>query len=46
MLDATTAFPIRDRDGVEISGAEVMRMTAANLHPEFAGVVSTQEQIS
>lgn len=45
VLDATTAFPVKDRDGVEISGAEVMRMTAANLHPEFAQVVSTSELI-
>lgn len=45
VLDATTAFPVKDRDGAEIAGAEVMRMTAANLHPEFARVVSTSELI-
>lgn len=45
VLDATTAFPVKDRSGVEISGQEVMRMTAANLHPEFAQVVSTQEPL-
>lgn len=45
VLDATTAFPVKDSAGVEISGRDVMRMTAANLHPEFAQVVSTSELI-
>ena len=43
VLDATTAFPVRAQDGTEISGGEVMKMTAANLDPEFAKVVSTSD---
>ena len=42
-LDATTAFPVKAQDGTLISGSDVMRMTAANLDPEFAKVVSTSE---
>jgi nicotinamidase-related amidase len=45
VLDATTAFPVKDRGGGVISGTEVMRMTAANLHPEFAQVVSTADLV-
>lgn len=43
VLDATTAFPLRDVQGETISGAEVMRMTAANLRGEFATIVSTAD---
>ena len=46
VLDATTAFPITDKDGIEISGVDVMRTTAANLDPEFAEVVSTADMIA
>jgi len=42
-LDATTAFPVKAQDGTVISGSDVMRMTAANLDPEFAKVVSTSD---
>lgn len=45
-LDATTAFPIKDKDGIEISGQDVMRMTAANIDPEFAQIASTAELIA
>lgn len=46
VLDATTAFSIKDKDGIEISGQDVMRMTAANIDPEFAEIASTAELIA
>ena len=39
-------FPMRRKDGSVIPGAEVMRMTAANLDGEFASVLTTSEQLA
>jgi nicotinamidase-related amidase len=41
-LDATHAFDTRALDGGVIPADDVMRMTAANLHGEFATVVATR----
>jgi nicotinamidase-related amidase len=42
-LDATYTFDRRGPDGATISADELARVTAANLHGEFATVVSTAE---
>jgi nicotinamidase-related amidase len=41
VLDATHAFDRTGPDGVPIAADELARVTAANLHEEFATVVST-----
>ena len=46
VIDATDAFDIKAIDGSVISGADVMRGTAANLNGEFARVLSTSEQLA
>jgi nicotinamidase-related amidase len=43
IIDATNAFDRRDLDGGLIPAAQVMQMTAANLHGEFAQVMTTSE---
>jgi nicotinamidase-related amidase len=40
-LDATHAFDRTGPDGVELSGDELARATATNLHGEFATVIDT-----
>ena len=46
VIDATDAFDLVSKDGSVIPGAEVMRMTAANLDGEFASVLTTAEQLA
>ena len=41
VLDATRTFDVRDLDGEVIPAEEIARMTAANLHGEFATVTTT-----
>lgn len=43
VLDATHTFDATDLDGATIAAAELARVTAANLHGEFATVRSTVE---
>ena len=43
VLDATHTFDAPDLDGTTIPAAELARVTAANLHGEFATVRSTAE---
>jgi nicotinamidase-related amidase len=43
VLDATHTFDVADLDGATITAAELARVTAANLHGEFATVRSTAE---
>lgn len=43
VLDATHTFDAPDLDGATIPAAELARVTAANLHGEFATVRSTAE---
>ena len=43
VIDATHTFDRTAPDGSIISAAEVSRMTAANLHGEFATVSTTSE---
>ena len=46
VIDATTAFDRKDINGEMISGQEIMRTTAANLHGEFANVVTTEQLLT
>ncbi len=46
VLDATRTFDRSMPDGSVISAAELMRTTAANLHGEFAEVVTTDEVVA
>jgi hypothetical protein len=46
VIDATDAFDLVSKDGSVIPGAEVMKMTAANLDGEFASVLTTAEQLA
>jgi len=46
VLDATHTFDAVDLDGVVIPARELARVTAANLHGEFATVRSTAEVLS
>lgn len=46
ILDATHTFDRTAPDGTVIAAADVARMTAANLHGEFATVMSTAEALS
>ena len=46
VIDATDAFDLVTKDGSVIPGAEVMRMTAANIDGEFASVLTTSEQLA
>lgn len=41
VLDATRTFDLVDMDGVRVSADELSRITATNLHGEFATVVTT-----
>ncbi|GGI09447.1 hypothetical protein GCM10011354_34120 [Egicoccus halophilus] len=43
VLDATVAFDRRGPDGEVVPAETIRRVTAANLHDEFAAVVSTAE---
>ena len=43
VLDATHTYDLPGPDGVVISAEDLTRVTAANLHTEFATVVSTAE---
>ena len=45
-LDATHSFDRADPDGAVIPAAELARVTAANLHGEFATVTSTEELLA
>lgn len=45
VLDATHTFDLVDPDGVTISADELARVTAANLHGEFATVVTTDDLV-
>lgn len=45
-LDSTHTFGRRSPDGRLITADELARVTATNLHGEFATVVSTQQLIS
>jgi nicotinamidase-related amidase len=45
-LDATHTFDRRAPDGSVIAAEELARVTAANLHGEFATVVTTRELVS
>ena len=44
-LDATHTFDRTGPDGSVVTADELMRVTATNLHDEFATVVSTQELV-
>lgn len=46
VIDATDAFDQKDLNGDVITGADVMRMTAANLNGEFAEVLSTKDVLA
>ncbi|MEY4296821.1 MAG: Isochorismatase family protein YecD, partial [Actinomycetota bacterium] len=41
VLDATRTFDLTDMNGNRVSADELSRITATNLHGEFATVVST-----
>jgi nicotinamidase-related amidase len=43
VLDATAAFDVVDLDGEVIPAEQIKRVTAANLHGEFADVVTTAD---
>jgi nicotinamidase-related amidase len=43
VLDATHTFDRPDLDGVTVPAAELARMTATNVHGEFASVVRTRD---
>jgi len=45
-LDATHTFDRTGPDGSVVTADELMRVTATNLHDEFATVVSTQELVN
>ena len=45
VLDATHTFDRTGPDGTVVSADELMRVTATNLHEEFATVVSTKELV-
>jgi nicotinamidase-related amidase len=45
VIDATSAFDTKDLNGEVISGSEVMRHSASNLHGEFADVVTMAEAL-
>ena len=45
VLDATHTFDLPGPDGFVFAAEEVARMTAANLHGEFATVVSTDDYV-
>ncbi|GAB2750774.1 hypothetical protein GCM10027174_26810 [Salinifilum aidingensis] len=42
-LDATHTFDRRGPDGTPVTAEELTRITAANLHGEFATVVNTHQ---
>jgi nicotinamidase-related amidase len=44
-LDATHTFDLQALDGTTISADEIARVTAANLHGEFATVVTTAQLV-
>ncbi|MFO7548090.1 MAG: cysteine hydrolase family protein [Acidimicrobiia bacterium] len=46
VLDATHTFDLVGPDGVTISADELARVTAANLHGEFATVVATDDLVA
>jgi nicotinamidase-related amidase len=46
VLDATHAFDLRGPDGAVVDADTLARVTAANLHGEFAEVVSTDEAVA
>jgi nicotinamidase-related amidase len=43
VLDATHTFDRSDLDGLTVPATELARMTATNLHGEFATVVRTRD---
>lgn len=45
VLDATATFDRVDLDGRTVSADEIIRVTGANLHGEFAEVVRTEEYL-
>lgn len=45
-LDATHTFDRRSPDGTEVAADELARITATNLHGEFATLVNTQQLLS
>lgn len=45
ILDATACFPRTDHEGKTVSADEIMRATAANLHGEFANVMTTANYV-
>ena len=45
VLDATAAFDLRTPDGTLVPAAQLRQATAANLHGEFATVVTTDEVV-
>lgn len=45
VVDATDAFDLKTSSSEVIPGAEVMKMTAANLASEFADVISTADAL-
>jgi nicotinamidase-related amidase len=46
VLDATHTFDMKAMDGSTITADELARVTATNLHGEFATVVSTADLLS
>jgi nicotinamidase-related amidase len=46
VLDATYTFDLPSHDGGTIDAAELSRVTAANLDPEFGRVVTTDEAVA
>jgi nicotinamidase-related amidase len=46
VLDATAAFDMRDLAGETIPADQIARVTAANLHGEFATVVDTEAALA
>lgn len=46
VLDATTAFDGKTPAGQAIPGTQIMQMTAANLHEEFARVINTADLLA
>jgi nicotinamidase-related amidase len=46
VLDATYTFGIPSHDGGTISAAELARVTAANLDPEFGRVLTTRDAVA
>jgi nicotinamidase-related amidase len=45
-IDATHTFDLTDRDGAPITAAELARVTAANLDPEFGRVLTTADAVA